>query len=147
MKVRDTMMPDVCMATPGDTIQQAAQLMASHDIGILPVASDDRLVGMISDRDIAVRAIAKGSGPNAKVGDVMSEGVKYCFDDQDIEEVTRNMGDLQVRRLPVLNRSKRLVGILSLGDVALASTTDSSVDQALSAVSRPSGQHNQTNPI
>jgi CBS domain-containing protein len=80
----------------------------------------DHLVGMITDRDIAIRGIAKGKGPKAKVRDVMTEDVKYCFDDQEIEEATRNMADIQVRRLTVLNRDKRLVGILSLGDVAIS---------------------------
>src|SRR5947208_15561308 len=118
MKVKEAMTQDVCVANPDETVQQAARMMASLDAGVLPVGDHDRLVGMITDRDIAIRGIAEGKGPTAKVREVMTEEVKYCFDDQDIEEVTRNMGDIQVRRLPVVNRDKRLVGILSLCDIA-----------------------------
>ena len=120
MKVNEAMTRDVRVASPEETIQKAAQAMASLDAGVLPVGEEDHLIGMITDRDIAIRGIAKGKGPNAKVRDVMTEDVKYCFDDQEIEEVMRNMADIQVRRLPVLNREKRLVGILSLGDLALS---------------------------
>jgi len=118
MKVSEAMTTDVRVANPDDTIRKAARMMASIDAGVLPVGESDRLIGMITDRDIAIRGIANGKGPKAKVRDVMTEDVKYCFDDQEIEEVTHNMADIQVRRLPVLNRDKRLVGILSLGDVA-----------------------------
>ena len=106
MKVSEVMTRDVRVANPNETVQQAARMMASLDAGVLPVGENDRLVGMISDRDIAIRGIAEGKGPEAKVRDVMTADVKYCFDEQDIEEVTRNMGDIQVRRLPVLDRNK-----------------------------------------
>jgi CBS domain-containing protein len=99
------------------------------------VGENDRLVGMITDRDIAIRGIAKGKAPDTKVRDVMTADVKYCFDDQDIGEVTRNMGDIQVRRLPVLNHDKRLVGILSLGDVAVSSK-QSTAGKTLKDISR-----------
>src|SRR5213078_112722 len=102
------------------TVQKAAKTMAELDAGVLPVGENDHLIGMITDRDIAICGIAQGKGPKTKVRDVMTEDVKYCFDDQEVEEVTRNMADIQVRRLPVLNRDKRLVGILSLGDVAIS---------------------------
>ena len=143
MKVSEVMTRDVRVANPDETIQQAARLMASLDAGILPVGEKDRLVGMITDRDIAIRGIAEGKGPDAKVREVMTEDVKYCFDDQDVEEVTRNMGDIQVRRLPVVDRDKRLVGILSLGDVA---TTQEGIAtaEALNKISRPGGEHTQT---
>src|ERR671931_2921971 len=118
MKVSEAMTRDVRVASPDETIRKAGQTMADLDAGVLPVGEKDHLIGMITDRDIAIRGIAKGKGPKAKVRDVMTEDVKYCFDDQEIEEVTRNMADVQVRRLPVLNREKRLVGILSLGDIA-----------------------------
>jgi len=133
----------VHVANPEETVEQAAKTMASLDAGALPVGEKGRLVGMITDRDIAIRGIAAGKGPNAKVRDVMTEDVKYCFEDQDLEEVTRNMGDLQVRRLPVLNRDRHLVGILSLGDVALSQDRKSAGD-ALRGVSRPGGEHTQT---
>jgi CBS domain-containing protein len=143
MKVSQAMTKDVRVANPEETIEQAARMMADLDAGILPVGEKDQLVGMITDRDIAIRGIAKGKGPQAKVRDVMTEDVKYCFDDQEIEEVTRNMADIQVRRLPVLNRDKRLVGILSLGDIAL-SRDSKDAGAALRGISRPGGEHTQT---
>jgi CBS domain-containing protein len=134
---------DVYVANPDETIQQAAIAMAGLDAGVLPVGDDDRLVGMITDRDIAIRAVAGGKGPDAKVRDVMTTDVKYCFDDQEIEDVTLNMGEIQVRRMPVVDRHKRLVGILSLGDVAVIDG-DGVAGEALSLVSRPGGEHTQT---
>jgi CBS domain-containing protein len=134
---------DVYIANPEETIQQAAIAMAGIDAGALPVANNDRLNGMITDRDIAVRGVAEGKSRNTPVRDVMTTDVKYCFDDQDIEEVTLNMGDIQVRRLPVVDRDKRLVGILSLGDVAVVDGIGSA-GEALSRLSRPGGEHSQT---
>ena len=98
---------------------------------------------MITDRDIAVRAVAQGKGPKTKVREVMTDDVKYCFYDQEIDEVTPNMGEIQVRRLPVLNRDKQLVGILSLGDIAVRSG-DGAAGEALTGISRPGGAHSQT---
>jgi CBS domain-containing protein len=141
MKVRDAMTKDVRVASPSQTIREAAQAMLDIDAGVLPVGENDKLLGMITDRDIAVRGVAKGKGPDANVREVMTSEVKYCFDDQEVEEVTRNMGDLQVRRLPVVNREKRLVGILSLGDIAKSGRQDT--DEALSGISKPGGQHSQ----
>jgi CBS domain-containing protein len=117
--------------------------MASLDAGVLPVGDKDRLVGMITDRDIAIRGIARGKGPDTPVREVMTEEVKYCFEDQEVDEVTRNMGDIQVRRLPVVNRDKRLVGILSLGDIS--KTGDGAATaEALNKITRPGGSHTQT---
>ena len=118
MKVSDMMSGDVCVVAPGDTLRQAATLMAERDVGSLPVGEDDRLVGFLTDRDIAVRALAQGLGSEARVREVMSTEVRYCFDDDDVDEVALNMADLEVRRLPVINRDKRLVGIVSLGNFA-----------------------------
>jgi CBS domain-containing protein len=143
MKVRDAMTHDVRITNPDETILQAAQTMADLDAGVLPVGDHDRLVGMITDRDIAIRGIAEGKGPDTKVRDVMTSEVRYCFDDQEIDEVCRNMGNIKVRRLPVLDHSKRLVGILSLGDIALAQS-NGSAGQALSGISRHGGEHSQT---
>ena len=137
MKVSDVMTRDVRIASPDATLQQAADTMARLDTGALPVGENDRLIGMITDRDIAVRGVAKGWGPDTTVRAVMTEDVRYCFEDQDIAEVARNMGDSQVRRLPVLDRDKRLVGILSLGDIA--GTADAA--QALHQISRVGGRH------
>lgn len=134
---------DVRLASPEDTIQEAAKAMASIDAGVLPVGDGDRLIGMITDRDIAVRAVGNGKGCDAKVREVMSAEVKYCFDDDDSEDVLRNMGDLQVRRLPVLNRDKRLVGIVSLSDCA-AGREAPRAGEALHEIARPGGQHSQS---
>jgi CBS domain-containing protein len=100
------------------------------------VAENDHLVGMITDRDIAVRGIAEDMGPDAKIRDVMTPEVKYCFADQEIDEIAENMADIQVRRLPVVDRDKRLVGILSLSDIATSDELDQAAE-ALSGISRP----------
>jgi CBS domain-containing protein len=143
MKVNEAMSPDVRVANPGQSICDAARIMAEIDAGVLPVGENDRLVGMITDRDIAVRAVARGLGPDTQVRDVMSKEVKYCYDDEDIEDVAHNMADIKVRRLPVLNRSKRLVGIVSLGDIATVDGPDAAGD-ALCEISEPGGRHSQT---
>ena len=143
MKIREAMTTDVRIASPSQTIQQAARMMAELDAGVLPVGDNDRLVGMITDRDIAVRAVAEGLPPGTPVSEVMSREVKYCFADDDVEEVAHNMGDIQVRRLPVLNQEKRLVGIVSLGDIAMAEGPETA-GEAICGISEPGGQHSQT---
>jgi CBS domain-containing protein len=140
MKVREAMTRDVRLVKPDQPIREAAKLMGELDIGALPVEENDRLVGMITDRDIAVRAVAAGKGPDTPVRDVMSKDVKYVFDDEDLEHVAKNMADIQVRRLPVVNRDKRLVGIISLGDVAQKEDTQTT-GEATAGVSQPGGQH------
>lgn len=142
MKVCDVMTLDVQLCTPEDTLKDAAEAMGALGIGLLPVTENDRLVGMISDRDIAVRGIGMGRGPETRVRDAMTAEVRYCYEDQDLDEAAARMGDLQIRRLPVLNRQKRLVGILALGDIARAQTNNGT-GAALSRISRPSGQHAQ----
>jgi CBS domain-containing protein len=144
MKVREAMTQDVRLVKPDQPISEAARLMAELDIGALPVQDNDRLVGMITDRDIAVRAVAHGRGPDTAVADVMSREVKYCFEDQSIDEVTQNMGELRIRRLPVLTRDKRLIGILSLGDLAIDESARDEAGEALGGISRPGGQHSQS---
>ena len=144
MKVKDAMTREVRLMRPDQSIRDAAHLMAELDIGCLPVEENDRLVGMITDRDIAVRAVSEGRGPQTPIREVMSKDVKYCYDDQSVEEITRNMADLRLRRLPVLNRSKRLVGILSLGDLAVAEQAQEDAGDALCGISRPGGQHSQS---
>lgn len=141
MKVSEAMSRDVQIANPAETIADAARMMVDQDLGALPVGEGDRLVGMVTDRDIVVRAVAVGRGPGTKIREVMSAQVKYCYEDDDIDSVSRNMGDIQVRRLPVLNRDKRLVGILSLGDMAV--NEPQAAGRALGGVSRPAGSHNQ----
>ena len=143
MKISKCMTRDVKLANPNQTIQEAAKAMAEIDAGVLPVSENDRLVGMITDRDIAVRAIAKGKGPDTPVREVMSQDVKYCFEDDDVDDVAQNMADIKVRRLPVLDKSKRLVGIVSLGDLALADGP-SNAGEALCGISEPGGAHSQS---
>ena len=143
MRVSEAMTRDVCIANPIQTIQEAAAMMAEIDAGVIPVGQNDRLVGMLTDRDIAVRAVAKGLGPETAIADVMSKQVRYCFEDEDAADVLANLGEQQLRRLPVLNREKRLVGILSLGDLATQSP-DGSVGPALKEISQPGGVHSQT---
>ena len=119
MLVSDVMTRKVCIANPEQSLQQVAQIMAEESVGCLPVGENDRLVGMITDRDITIRAVAQAKAPDTtKVRDIMSRDVKYCFDDDDIASVAENMGDIQLHRLPVLNQHKRLVGILAVSDIA-----------------------------
>lgn len=143
MKVSKFMTRDVQLASPTQTIREAAQLMAKLDAGALPVAQDDRLVGMITDRDIAIRAVAQGKSPDTTVKEVMSQEVLYCFDDQEVKEIAHNMGDVKVRRLPVVNRDKRLVGIISLGDLAL-NEASALTATAVTNISKHGGRHSQT---
>jgi len=135
MKVSDIMTRDVIVASPDDAIRHAAQLMESNDFGLLPVGSNGSLVGMLSDRDIAVRAVAQGLGPDCRVGDVMTGDVRYVYEDESTDDLARNMESLQVRRLPVLNRDKRLVGIVSLGDLSRHEPHDAA--EALQGISQP----------
>jgi CBS domain-containing protein len=122
MRVAQAMTPNVEIANPDDTIEHAAQLMAQLDVGALPVGENDHLIGMLTDRDITIRVAAMGKAPShTRVRDAMTAEIRYCFEDEDLDHVARNMGDQQVRRLPVVTRDKRLVGILSLGDIALQS--------------------------
>jgi CBS domain-containing protein len=143
MRVAQAMTRDVCVASPNDSICEVACTMARIDAGAIPVGENDRLVGMITDRDIAVRAVAAGKGPDTPVRDVMTREVKYCFEDEELDHVAKNMGELRVRRLPVLDRDKRLVGIVSLGDLALTEGEEAA-SEAVTGVSRHGGPHSQS---
>lgn len=143
MRVAEVMTRDVRLANPDQSIQDAARTMAELDAGALPVGESDRLVGMITDRDIAVRAVAEGKGPDTRVRDVMTPDIKYCFEDEDVDEVAENMAEIQVRRLPVVNRDKRLVGIIALGDIA-AMEGPGAAGAAVEGISRPGGEKSQT---
>jgi CBS domain-containing protein len=139
-KVADIMTPGAKIARPDQSVQEAAQLMAEVDTGALPVGENDRLVGMITDRDIAVRVTAEGKDPKqTRVREVMTPGVRYCFDDEDIEDIAGSMADQQVRRLPVVNRDKRLVGVVSLGDISTGQSSQIS-GSALRGISQKRGQ-------
>ncbi|MGI6246570.1 MAG: CBS domain-containing protein [Pseudochelatococcus sp.] len=143
MQVSEIMSRDIVIVNPDETIVQVAKKMADNDVGFLPVGEDDRLVGTITDRDIVVRCVAEGKDRDTRVRDIMSSDVKYCFEDEDIDHVTRNMGDIQVRRLPVVNRDKRLTGIVSLADTA--QEKPSVAGSGLRRITTPSGAHNQVN--
>jgi CBS domain-containing protein len=136
MKISEVMTRDVRVASPSQSIREAAQMMAALDAGALPVGADDRLVGMITDRDIAIRGVAQGRAPDTPIRDVMTGDVKYCYDDEDVEHVARNMADIQVRRLPVVNRDKRLVGIVAIADLA-ANEDAEVVGEAVAGISAP----------
>src|SRR5213075_3366348 len=142
MRVSEAMTREVRVASPGQTIRDVARMMAESDAGAVPVGDNDRLVGMITDRDIAIRAVAEGKGPDTPVRDVMStEQVLYCYEDEELDHVAKNMGSEQVRRLPVVNRDKRLVGIVSFGDVIQRETK--SAIKAVKGISKPGGAHQQ----
>jgi CBS domain-containing protein len=134
---------DVRLLKPDQTIREAANVMAEINAGALPVSENDRLVGMITDRDIVIRAVAQGRPLDTKVAAVMSKEVLYCFDTDELEDVSRNMGKAQVRRLPVVNADKRLVGIVSLGDLA-RSEDPATIGRTVTRVSTPGGKHDQT---
>jgi CBS domain-containing protein len=119
MLVHEVMTRDVCIASPDSSLQEVAQMMAEENVGCLPVGENDQLIGMITDRDIAIRAVAQAKAADlTAVREIMSHDVKYCFEDDDIANVAGNMGDVQLHRLPVVNRRKRLVGIVALADIA-----------------------------
>ena len=118
MKVDQATSRDVKVARPQQPLRDVAKIMADEDIGSMPVGDNDQFVGMITDRDIAVRAVAQGLGPETLVSKIMSTDVKYCFVDEDVERVAQNLREVQLHRLPVVNREKRLVGILALADLA-----------------------------
>ncbi len=143
MKVSDIMSRDVHLLSPEQTIREAASIMADIDAGALPVGENDRLVGMLTDRDIVVRAVAQGKSADTKVAEVMSKEMLYCFDTDAIDDVARNMAKAQVRRLAVVNRDKRLVGIVSLGDLA-RNDDPATIGRTVSQVSTPGGKHDQT---
>lgn len=141
MQVEQCMTRDVRVISPDDTIERAAQVMGQIDAGVLPVSNGERLVGMITDRDIAIRGVGEGCRPDARVRDIMSTEVKYCYADEDTSEVLDNMAQIQVRRLPVVDQDKRLVGIVSIGD--LAKEEQSATGEALGDIARPSALHSQ----
>jgi CBS domain-containing protein len=137
MQLKDVMTKNVQLTDPGTTLKSAAALMRDGDFGLLPVGENDRLVGTLSDREIVVAAVAEGKDPNSTaVRDAMSEGIAYCFEDQSVDEAAEVMRKRQIRRLPVLNRDKRLVGIVALADLAVESGSIKPAAQALSGVSR-----------
>jgi len=143
MRVAEVMNRHVQLASPEDSLQDVAKRMVSDDIGFMPVGEKDRLVGTITDRDIVARAVALGRDSKTKVRDVMSGDTKFCYDDEDMDHVIQNLGALQLRRLPVVNREKRLVGVVTLADAA-RKTDPAGAGAGLSEITSPGGQHSQS---
>src|SRR3954463_2388908 len=142
MKVREVMTSEVETVTADQTVQEAASFMLRPDAGSIPVTDGDRLIGMITDRDIAVRGIARGHGPDTPVRELMTNDVVCARIDDDCDEVASKMSEAQVRRLPVIDEQQRLCGIVSLGDLAREGASDTA-EQALEGVAQPGGQHQQ----
>jgi len=142
MKVSEVMTRDVQTIRPDQPVQEAANFMLSADAGSIPVTDGDRLIGMITDRDIAVRGVAKGRGPDTPVSELMTNDIVCVRIDEDCDEVASKMSEAQVRRLPVVDDQQKLCGIVSLGDLAREGATDTA-EQALEGVAQPGGQHQQ----
>jgi CBS domain-containing protein len=142
MKVREVMTRDVQTIRPDQPVQQAASFMLSADAGSIPVTDGERLIGMITDRDIAVRGVAKGYGPDTPVRELMTDDVICARESDEIEDVASKMSEAQVRRLPVIDENERLCGIVSLGDLSREADDDCATE-ALEGVSEPGGSHRQ----
>ncbi|AKU11193.1 CBS domain containing protein [Azoarcus sp. CIB] len=136
-QLRDLMSRDVKVINPDMTIRQAAATMRDEGFGMMPVGENDRMIGTISDRDIAIRAVAEGKDSSTKVRDVMSDGVAWAFEDESVDQAVKIMSERQVRRLPIVDREKRLVGIVSLGDFAVQRTEIKPAAEALAEISKP----------
>ncbi|QQP88443.1 CBS domain-containing protein [Skermanella sp. TT6] len=139
MQIREIMTRDVEVVAPGDTIQRAAKLMDELNVGVLPVCEGPKLVGLVTDRDITVRATSVGKAPGeCRVSEVMTDEPRYCYEDDVVSDVSRLMGDMQIRRVPVLDRDDRLIGIVSLGDIATEADRPQTIADTLGQVSEPS---------
>jgi CBS domain-containing protein len=136
-QIKDVMSRDVQVIGPDATIAEAAKAMRDGDFGMMPVGENDKMVGAISDRDIAVRGIAEGCDGSAKVRDVMSDGIRWAYEDDPVERAVELMSEHQVRRLPIVNREKRLVGIVALGDLAVKEKNAKPAAKALTEISEP----------
>jgi CBS domain-containing protein len=133
--IAEVMTTDVEVVRPEETLRDAARAMADLDVGSLPVCDGRRMIGMVTDRDITVRGVAEGKGPDAPIRDVMTDDVVWCTDTDSVDEVLQQMSDAQVRRIPVVDRDRQLVGIVALGDIALEEEDD--VDETLRDISMP----------
>lgn len=138
MKLKDVMTRDVETMEPDVTLREAAQRMKALNVGSLPICENDRVVGLITDRDIVVRAVAEGRNPSiTKIGEVMSEDIVCGFEEQDVKEAASIMEQRQIRRMPVLDRNQRIIGIVSLGDLAVKTQDEKLVGKALEGISEP----------
>ncbi len=136
--IKNVMSRDVQVIGPDSSIREAAQQMLNGDFGMLPVGEGDRMIGAISDRDIVIRAVAEGKDGSTKVRDVMSDGVIWAFEDDSVAEAAARMSEHQIRRLPIVNTEKRLVGIVALGDFAVEVSDVAVAGEALAEISQPS---------
>lgn len=142
MQVNEIMTRDVECARPDTTLQQAALKMQSLNVGSLPVCENDQVIGMITDRDITIRATAEGRDPkDMRVREVMTENVVFCFEDQQVGQAAEIMREHQIRRLPVLNHNRKLVGIVSLGDIVVETGNDPLSGHTLERISEPAGTY------
>lgn len=137
-KIKELMSQDVQVISPDETIREAAQQMLKGNFGMMPVGENDRLIGSISDRDIVIRAVAGGKDTGTKVREVMSEGIYWAYEDDSVSEVAKLMSEHQIRRLPIVNADKRLVGIVALGDFAVDNEDIAVAGDALAEISQPS---------
>lgn len=138
MRIKEVITPEPLCISPDATLMEAAEDMKAMDVGILLICENDRVVGAITDRDITVRAVAKGCDPRTtRVSEVMSGEIIYCLDEHDVEDVAEIMEKGRIRRLPVLNQDKRLVGIITLGDIAARANENKIAGRVLSRISTP----------
>lgn len=137
-KIKELMSTDVRVISPDQTIREAAQQMLEGNFGMMPVGENDRLIGSISDRDIVIRAVAGGMDTDTKVREVMSKGIYWAYEDDSVTEVAKLMSERQIRRLPIVNADKRLVGIVALGDFAVDRADIAVAGEALAEISKPS---------
>ena len=137
-KLKDVMTRNVQVIGPNDTIQEAARQMRKGNFGMMPVGENDRMIGAISDRDIAINAVSEGKDPGTKVREVMSEGIVWAYEDDSLDDAAKLMSKHQIRRLPIVDAGKRLVGIVALGDFAVDTSDIESVGETLSEISKPS---------
>ena len=138
MQIEQIMTRNVEIISPETTLREAAQKMRDLDVGSLPVCDGERLKGMLTDRDITIRATAEGQNPDStRATDVMTAAVYYCYEDQDVAEAAQVMEEKQIRRLPIVDRNKKLVGIVSLGDLAVDTGKERLAGEALTEISRP----------
>ena len=142
MKISEVMTRDVQTVRPDQSAQEAARFMLKAEAGSIPVTDGDRLIGMITDRDIAVRGVAKGYGPDTPIRELMTDDVICARLDDSIEDVASRMSEAQVRRLPVIDQDEKLCGIVSLGDLSREADSNCA-SEALEGVSQPGGQHQQ----
>ena len=142
MKISEVMTTEVETVSSDQTAREAAAFMLRADAGSIPVCKGDRVIGMITDRDIAVRGIAEGRGPDTPVSELMSDGIVCAREDEDVRDVAQRMSEEQVRRVPVLDAEDKLCGIVSLGDLA-RETRSETAEHVLECVSAPGGLHQQ----